>query len=132
MTGAGGTEGGVLRFFIGLGMLITGGYLFLNSIYVHSGFGWGYGLYRVGGFGITSGMILIPFILGIGMVFYNARNIFGWILSVGSLVALSVGVIVATSFRMRPMSAFDLITILVLGVGGLGILLSSLRNFSRD
>ena len=36
----------------------------------------------------TSGMVLIPFIFGIGIIFYNARNFLGWLLAGGSLVAL--------------------------------------------
>ena len=48
MKGAGGTEGGVGTFFIGLAMIIAGGYLFFNSIQV--GFQWGRGMYNMGGF----------------------------------------------------------------------------------
>jgi len=128
--GAGGTEGGLGRFLIGLAMMIGGGYLFFDSIKVVSGFHWGFGLYRFGGFHLTSGMILIPCIFGIGFLFYNAKNPIGWILTFGSLLALAFGVIRSLHFRMSHMSALDLIIILVLLFGGLGLFLSSLRNFS--
>jgi hypothetical protein len=131
--GAGGTSGGVGQFIIGFVMLCGGVYLLLQNITVTNRFGFGVGLYRVGWFGgvnVTSGMILIPFILGVGIIFYNSKNIAGWILSCGSLVALVFGVISNIHFSMRSMTAFDLITILVLAVGGLGLFLRSLKDFS--
>ncbi len=126
--GAGGTEGGVGRFFIGLVMIIAGGYLFLNAIKVTHNFHFGMGIFRVGGFSITSGMVMVPFIFGVGIIFYNSKNYLGWLLALGSLIMLSFGVIAAINFRFSHMSAFDLITILTLLVGGIGLFLSSLKK----
>ena len=82
--------------------------------------------------GITTGMVLIPFIFGIGIIFYNSKNIIGWVLTIGSISAMLFGVISSISFHIRPMSAFDLITILVLAVGGLGLFLRSLKNIDAN
>ncbi len=130
MRGAGGTDGGVIRFFIGLVMMIGGGYLFFESIRVSSSFHWGMGTYHLGSFSLTSGMILIPFIFGIVFIFYDAKNRIGWLLAVGSLLALVFGVIRSLHFTFRPMSLIDLVIILVLLFGGIGLFLSSLRDFS--
>jgi hypothetical protein len=128
MRGAGGTEGGIGRFFIGLIMMVAGGYLFLHNIQVSIGFGLGYQYFSFGGFGFTSGMVLVPFIFGVGLIFYNGNNILGWLLAGASLVMLGFGVIAQTRFHLHNMSAFDLLTILVLLVGGIGMFLSSLRS----
>jgi len=132
--GAGGTEGGVGRFFIGLIMMVVGGYLFLNNIHVghHFRFGMGYGLFSIGGLSITSGYVLIPFIFGIGMIFYNSKNYIGWFLAIASIAMLAFGVITSIHFTFRRMTAFELISILVLLIGGLGLFLSSLRNMSKS
>ena len=130
--GAGGSQGGVIQFLIGLAMMVGGGFLFLNSIHVTSSFGMGYGLYRMGGMSITSGMVLIPFMFGIAMVFYNSKNYFGWVLAVGSVLALVFGVLASTRFTLNGMSAFDLLMILVLFFGGLGLFLNSLRNLEEE
>lgn len=131
MRGAGGSEGGIGRFFIGLIMIVAGGYLFLDAIRVTHGFGLGRSIYSFGSFHLTSGMVLVPLIFGIGFIFYNARNPLGWILSVASLVMLGFGIISSIRFSLRHMSAFELITILVLMIGGVGLFLSSLRDFAR-
>ncbi len=129
--GAGGTEGGLGQFFIGFIMMCGGFYMLFNSIMVTSRFGMGMSLFAVSGFGITSGMIMIPFIFGTGIIFYNSRNYLGWALAIGSLSAMVFGVIASINFTMRQMSAFDLVTILILAIGGTGLLLRSLRDMNK-
>tara|TARA_R110001583_G_scaffold6421_3_gene32504 strand:- start:673 stop:1086 length:414 start_codon:yes stop_codon:yes gene_type:complete len=131
MKGAGGTSGGIGQFFIGLVMMCGGFYMLLNAIKVTSSFGFSSHLYQLGSFGLTSGMVMIPFMFGVGIMFYNGRNILGWLLTFGSLVALIFGVISSINFRFSYMSAFDLIVILVLSVGGLGLFLRSLKAIEK-
>ena len=126
--GAGGTPGGIMTFLVGLVMACGGFYLLLNSIVLRANFGLGYRVYSFGGFGVTSGMIMIPFLFGVGMIFYNGRSSLGWLLTVGSAVALIFGVLSTVNFTLRSMSAFDLMVILVLAFGGVGLLLRSLGN----
>ncbi len=134
--GAGGTEGGAGRFFLGFIMMCAGFYMLLSAITIRSGFDMGLGIYRFsmmgGQFNVTSGMIFIPLILGVGMIFYNARNMIGWLVSLGALGSLIFGVVSTLRMGFRPMNAFDLITILVLAFGGLGLFLSSLRGTGAD
>lgn len=130
MNGAGGTSGGIGQFFLGLVMACGGIYMLLKSITVHSSFGMRMSLYHFGGgYSLTSGMIMIPFMFGVGIIFYNSKNPFGWILAVGSLVGLIFGVISSIHFSFQRMSAFDLVVILVLSVGGIGILLRSFKDY---
>lgn len=127
--GAGGTSGGEARFFLGLVMMIGGFYMLFSSMIVNARFGFGSSLYTtIGGFGITTGMILIPFLFGVGFIFYNSKNMLGWILAIGSLVALTFGVISTLNISFKRMSVFDLLVILVLAFGGTGLFLSSLRQ----
>ena len=117
-------------------MMCGGFYLLLNAISVSSNFGMGarlYGFSAMGSsYGITSGMIMFPFIFGIGLIFYNGKNILGWLLAIGSITGLIFGVISSIRFSFRSMSAFDLIVILILAVGGLGLFLRSLKNMDAS
>jgi hypothetical protein len=134
--GAGGTNGGIGQFFIGILMMCGGFYLLLSAITVNSHFGMGSQLYgfSISGnaIGISSGMIMIPMIFGIGIIFFSSKNLIGWILALGSLSALIFGVIAAIQFQLRPMSAFDLIVILTLSMGGLGLFLKSLKDSNAE
>ena len=127
---AGGTQGGAGRFFLGLAMMVVGMYLFLDAVKISNRFGLYTSLFSYGGYNLRSGMVLVPFIFGVGFIFYNYRSIFGWILAIGSVAMLGFGVVTSIHFRMKGMSAFDIMVILVLAIGGIGLFLSSLRDFS--
>ncbi len=126
--GAGGNSGGEGSFLLGLIMMIAGGYLFLRSVHVDHYLSMGAGLFHIGNFQVTNGMVLIPFIFGVGMIFYNSKNIIGWFLFWASIIALVFGIIASINFSLQGMSAFDLITMIILFVGGLGLFLRSLRR----
>ena len=135
--GAGGTPGGTGSFMIGFIMMCSGFYLLLRSIHVSDTFSFGTSLYQLPIFGMTSpapitgGMLLIPFAFGIGMIFYNGRNLIGWALAIGSVSAIVIGVLAGLRFTFHSMTLFELLTILVLSIGGLGLFLSSLRSHSK-
>jgi len=128
MRGAGGTNGGELAFLIGLAMMIAGFYLLLSSIVINTSFGFGMRLYGIGAYGITSGMLMIPFIFGVIFIFYDSKKYIGWVLCAGTIVALIVGVLARSQFTFASMSAFDLLLILILSFGGLGLFIRSLRS----
>ncbi len=62
------------------------------------------------------------------MIFYNGKNILGWLLAIGSITAMIFGVISTIHFSLRSMSSFDLLVILVLLTGGIGLFLRSLKG----
>ncbi len=129
--GAGGTDGGTIQFLVGFVMMVGGLYLLLSEMIVRPEFGLGAAVFSYGGWTVTTGMVFIPFLFGVGMIFYNARNLVGWALAIGAIVALIFGVIANLNIRLAKMSAFDLVVILVLLVGGLGLLLRSLWPHKR-
>lgn len=131
MQGAGGTSGGSGQFLLGLIMMCSGFYLLLSNVIVSSSFGLGSRLFGIGGFGVTSGIILVPLVIGIGMIFYNARSVLGWLIAIAAFFAMVFGVIASVSLDLRSMSAFYLITVLVLAFGGLGLFLGSLRSAAQ-
>ncbi|MDH4308890.1 MAG: hypothetical protein OEX04_15595 [Acidimicrobiia bacterium] len=126
--GAGGKPGGIPQFLLGTAMTIGGLYLLLNALQVVSWFGGR--LFGIGGLGVTSGMIMIPFIIGIVIIFYDAEKWYGWLLAIGSILALIIGAIASVEFRFQRMTAFEFIVILVLLFGGIGLVFRSVRNIA--
>ena len=127
--GAGGTEGGITQFIVGLIMLIAGGYLFLDAVHIRNYFGFGRSLFSIGGVDVPGGYILIPLVFGFGMIFFNAKNILGWLLLLASLVMIIFGIITSVDLQIREMTAFEMIIILALLAGGFGLFLRSLQSF---
>jgi len=130
MKGAGGTEGGIAKFLLGLTMMVGGGYIFLNSIHVTQHFSFSHG-FSFGGMNLTTGTVIIPFLFGMGIIFFNSKNVLGWILVAATLIMLSFGVISSLQFRMSRLSAFDLLMITGLIAGGIGLFANSLKTIQR-
>lgn len=111
----GGTSGGVIEFFVGLAMAISGGYMLISRVIVASGF-WNWGGYN------TFGLSLVPLIFGIGFVFFNGRSIVGWILIFASIVIIGSGILLNLQIYFQPTSLFNTVIMLVLFAGGIGLI----------
>lgn len=120
-SGAGGTPGGVGQFFIGLAMAVAGGYLLLNQVMVTSGAWslWGYNAF---------GLSLLPFIVGIGLLFFNGKSVVGWLLTFAGVVIIFAAILMNMSIYFRSTSLFNTLTMLVLLAGGIGLIASALKN----
>ena len=118
--GAGGTPGGIGTFLAGLAMTVVGGYLLLNQVTVHSGFWSWFG-------GNTFGLTLLPMLVGIGFLFFDARSAVGWVLTgIGALIIVA-GIIANLQIYFQPTSLYNTLIMLALVAGGLGLIVRSLR-----
>ena len=118
--GAGGTQGGIGEFLAGLMMAIAGAYLLTNQVTVTTNY---WQLWGVPAFGLT----LVPLSVGIGMLAFNGKSVFGWLLTMGGAVIIVAGVIMRLDVYFRPTSLFNTIFMLVLLAGGIGLVARSLR-----
>jgi hypothetical protein len=120
MRGAGGTEGGVASFFVGLAMAVGGAYLLTQRVTVTSGFWAFFG-------GHTFGLSLLPLVVGAGVLFYDGRSRLGWALTLGGALIVSLGVLMNLRVYFEPTSLFDTLVMLVLLAGGIGLIARSLK-----
>jgi hypothetical protein len=123
----GGTPGGLGIFLLGLGLAVAGGYLLLQQVDVHGGY------WRFGGWGARNsfGLTLLPLLLGVGFLFYDARSVVGWVLTGAGGVILLAGIIVNLEINFRTTSLYNTLIMLVLLVAGLGMIFRSLRPVRR-
>ena len=118
--GAGGTEGGVVTFFLGVAMAAAGAYLLTSRVTVASS-GWQIGGYS--GFGLS----LIPLMLGIGMLFYDGRSLIAKLLIVVGVVIIGAGIIANLNVYFQHTPLFAMLMMLVLLCGGIGLIIRSIR-----
>jgi hypothetical protein len=120
MAGAGGTPGGTGKFLTGAALIVAGGYLLLTRVTVASGGWhlWGYNAF---------GMSLIPLLLGIGLLFFNGRSLFGWLLTGAGAVIILAGIIGNMQIYFRGTSLFDTLMMLGMMAAGLGLVAASLK-----
>ena len=109
-------------FLFGLALAIAGGYLIMNQVQVTSGYWrwWGEN---------TFGLTLLPLVIGIGLLFFNGRSIAGWLLAGGGAVIIFVGILTNLEIYFRQTSLFNVILMLVLFAGGLGLMARALKRF---
>jgi hypothetical protein len=123
MKGAGGTQGGVGRFFLGLLMAVGGAYLLTNQVSVSSGF-WGW-------FGPhTFGLTLVPLVVGIGLLFFDGKSRLGWALTAAGAVIIFLGILMNLRIYFEPTSLYNTLLMLVLLAGGLGLVARSLKPYA--
>ena len=120
MHGAGGTEGGVGTFVIGLLMAIVGGYLLTSQVTVTTGY---WQLWGRSAFGLS----LLPFVVGVAFLFFDGKSIVGWVLTVAGAVIIFAGILAHLDIYFQPTSLFNTLMMLVLLLGGIGLVARSLR-----
>jgi len=120
MKGAGGTQGGVGPFFIGLAMAVGGGYLLTQRVTVTSGFWSFFG-------GHAFGLSLLPLVVGAGVLFYDGKSRLGWILTAGGTLIVLLGILTNLRVYFEPTSLFDTLVMLLLLAGGIGLVARSLQ-----
>lgn len=123
MQGAGGTPGGIGQFLIGFACAVAGGWMLLNQVTV------GGGAWSMWGFN-SFGLSLLPFIFGVGLLFFNGKSVFGWLLLLAGLVIIFAGVLMNLRIYFQPTSLYNTLVMLALLAGGIGLIARSLRAVS--
>lgn len=121
MRGAGGTPGGLGEFLLGLGLIVVGGYLLMKQVMVTSG---GWSLYGYDAFGLS----LLPFLLGLVVVFYNGKSIAGWFLVSAGILIILAGIIANLRIHFAPTSLYNTLLMLGMIAAGVGLVARSVRE----
>ncbi|HRR77194.1 MAG TPA: hypothetical protein P5191_10350 [Ruminococcus sp.] len=125
--GSDSSEGGdLLKFFIGLLLLGGGLFMIFNNLTVTSTWGGGGYFFHIGSFNLPNGMVMLPMIAGIAMLFLMDRKIFGWIvLAIGILIVL-LSVLLTTRIYWRSTSAYVFVIMFGMTAAGAGMVLREL------
>jgi multisubunit Na+/H+ antiporter MnhF subunit len=107
---------------LGLAMTVAGGYLILNQVQVTSGFWYWWGPN-------TFGLTLVPLMIGIGLLFFNGKSLAGRLLVGTGLVIIFAGIIANLNIYFHRTSLFNVLIMLALLAGGLGLIVRSLRSY---
>ncbi|HVS00254.1 MAG TPA: hypothetical protein VMW27_26740 [Thermoanaerobaculia bacterium] len=121
LEGAGGTPGGMGEFLIGFVMAVAGGYLLTNQVTVTSGYWtlWGYNAF---------GLSLVPFLIGVALLFFNGSSKLGWLLTIAGVVIILAGILTHLQIYFQSTSLFNTLVMLVLLFGGVGLMARGLRS----
>ena len=113
------SENGGFYFLIGIILVAVG--LFLLTQQTDVTMVWY--TWRFGSINFASGLILIPFIIGIIMLFYNPKSLFGKILTIIGILIIVATIIMSINIVFKRTSLYNLIIMLTLMAAGAGFLL---------
>ena len=120
------------RFFAGLALMIVGLFILFNRVHVGPA-GWGgWGRFSIGGFSFPSGLVIIPFIIGVIWMFGSGGNLVSKIFTAFSVLIILAAIIMNTTFWLDHMTMFDWMLILVMVFGGGGIVASVLFGENKE
>ncbi|MDA7863979.1 hypothetical protein N9221_00300 [Akkermansiaceae bacterium] len=127
---SGGSEGGERAFVAGLGLILfgLGLYLFLDSVRVTSApYGWISG--RMGGgrgMGETTsmGIVFVPFLAGITILFFDSEKKWAWVLAGLGLAVVAIEILSRVRFVLE-MKTTHLLLVLGMVAAGAGLILRS-------
>ncbi len=145
-------------FLLGAVLLSMGVFLFFNQVMVSSqpigrglrfgrswgggygsgygggdfGGGWGGGFGMPQGLGDSFGLLLIPLVIGVCLLFALRNQRWGWFLVLASVAALAVGVLQTLIMRFQPTTLWNLLTMMALIGSGGGLMFRSLRGYDDD
>jgi hypothetical protein len=74
------------------------------------------------------GLLMIPFGIGVAMLFMNAYRKMAWLLVWGSGAALTAGILHSLSMRFIPTTLWALVTMIVMIAAGAGLMFKSLYS----
>ncbi len=89
-------------FLVGLALLCGGLFLIFQNTTLSTNFT----LMDIMGFTPPFGVVLIPFIIGVGVLFFNEKSFIGWLLTIMGLVIIVLGILMGLRiyFNRIPLS----------------------------
>ncbi|HBB72804.1 MAG TPA: hypothetical protein DCZ71_09415 [Ruminococcus sp.] len=121
----------LLSFFCGLLMFAAGLFLIFQNTVVTSSYGYGgFGFLRFGSFSLPNGMIMVPLIIGIAMLFLMDRKVFGWIVVAIGVIIILAAIISSVHIHWRTTNMYMFILMFGMVAAGGGMMLREL--FRKD
>lgn len=116
----------LLQFFLGLIFLGLGLFWLFERTSVQTfGIFGGAGI-MFGNFMVPTGAVVIPFIIGVMLLFFLDNRIIGWIVTVLGLAIIVLAIILSVRISFERTSLFDFVLMFGLMASGAGLLLKTL------
>ena len=107
------------EFVIGLAMLVIGLYLFMQKVTVSTAFF--QGRFMLGGIHVNTGLVVVPFIIGIIMIFVKPESFFSKLVASLGLLLIIVSIISSTTMRLSSITLYEWLLYLIFIFGGLAL-----------
>lgn len=111
-----------IEFYMGILLIIGGVFFLLSKAVVHSGF---YGI-SLGGINVSTGLVIIPLMLGIILLVNNPKSIFARLITIAGSIFIVGSIIMNIRITFTTTSMFDYVIMMLLIALGLGLMLKAI------
>lgn len=110
-----------IEFYMGILLIIAGLFFLLSKAVVRSGF---YG-FSIGGLNISTGLVVIPLMLGIIWLVNNPKSLLARILTIAGSIFIVGSIIMNIRITFTTTSMFDYLIMMLLIAGGIGLIIKA-------
>ncbi|MCI8408086.1 MAG: hypothetical protein HFJ09_02285 [Lachnospiraceae bacterium] len=110
----------LLTFFVGVALLGAGLYWLFNSVTVESGFH--FGAFRIGSMDVSSGLVIVPLIIGVFWWVMKPDSFFAKVMTVLGVVIIVASIIASVHFYFQRRSLYEYSIMILMIVAGAGLL----------
>ena len=111
-----------IEFYMGILLIVAGLFFLLSKAVVRSGF---YG-FSLGGLSISTGLVVIPLMLGIIWLVNNPKSILARLITIAGSIFIVGSIIINIRITFTTTSMFDYLIMMLLIAGGIGLMLKAL------
>lgn len=117
-----------VEFIVGIVCLAAGLFMFSQRIVVNTGlYSW-----RLWGFSISSGLVVVPLLIGIIWLFFDFKSKIAKIIIALGVIFILASVIMSIKIHFIATSFFDYILMLGLSAAGAGLLLKAMVGKKKE
>jgi hypothetical protein len=120
-----------LTFFIGLILCGLGLFWLFSRVSVQSTLFGGYGssyLFSIGNFNLPNGTVILPFVIGVLLLFILEKKRFGVAVCILGLLIILLSIIMSTRIMFQRTSMFEYIFMFLFIASGSGMMLKSILS----
>lgn len=111
-------------FLVGLALFCGGLFLIFQNTTLSTNFT----LMDIMGFTPPFGVVLIPFIIGVGVLFFNEKSIIGWFLTIIGLVIIVLGILMGLRIHFRMVTLAQGLIMFGMAAAGAGLTLKAIAG----
>jgi hypothetical protein len=108
------------NFLLGLVLFLLGLYFITQNTIVTTGFNL---RFLTGGYNPPLGLLLVPIIIGIVLLFTMEKQTLGWILIIIGVFIILIGILMGLHFYFKPVTLYKVILMFGSVAAGLGLMI---------
>jgi len=113
-----GSEGNLGSFFLGVICFAIGVYLIFQNTIISTQFS----LMDIIGFNPPFGLVILPLLIGIGILFFNEKSILGWIVTIFGIITILLGILMGLRIYFRPVTLYQAVLMYGMTAAGIGLI----------